>query len=80
MWSFWLMTIAMVFITLFLTAAGILQVWLQRVSTEPMPFMAAQDQVALFYWMREVAGLIFLVGLLLYIVSFFIKGKAATAT
>jgi len=30
--------------------------------------------------MREVAGLIFLVGLLLYIVSFFIKGKAATAT
>jgi nitric oxide reductase subunit B len=30
--GFWLMTIAMVFITLFLTAAGILQVWLQRVS------------------------------------------------
>ncbi len=80
MWSFWLMTISMVFITLFLTAAGILQVWLQRVSTEPMSFMAAQDQVALFYWMREVAGTVFLVGLLLYIASFFIKGKAATAT
>lgn len=32
MWSFWLMTVAIVFITLFLTAAGILQVWLQRVS------------------------------------------------
>jgi len=75
MWSFWLMTISMVFITLFLTAAGILQVWLQRVSATPMSFMAAQDQVALFYWMREVAGVVFLVGILLYIASFFVKGK-----
>ncbi len=79
MWSFWLMTISMVFITLFLTAAGILQIWLQRISDQPMSFMAAQDQVALFYWMREYTGLIFLTGLLLYISSFFIKGKAATA-
>jgi nitric oxide reductase subunit B len=75
MWSFWLMTISMVFITLFLTAAGILQVWLQRVSATPMGFMAAQDQVALFYWMREAAGVVFLVGILLYIASFFVKGK-----
>ncbi|KVW97198.1 cbb3-type cytochrome c oxidase subunit I [Thiobacillus denitrificans] len=79
MWSFWLMTVAMVFITLFLTAAGILQIWLQRISDQPMSFMAAQDQVALFYWLREGAGVIFLIGLLLYIGSFFIKGKAATA-
>jgi nitric oxide reductase subunit B len=79
MWSFWLMTIAMVFITLFLTAAGILQIWLQRVAADPMPFMAAQDQVALFYWMREIAGVFFLLGLLLYIGSFFIKGKTAAA-
>jgi nitric oxide reductase subunit B len=79
MWSFWLMTVSMVFITLFLTAAGILQIWLQRISDQPMSFMAAQDQVALFYWLREGAGLIFLAGLLLYISSFFIKGKAATA-
>ncbi|OWW20464.1 cbb3-type cytochrome c oxidase subunit I [Noviherbaspirillum denitrificans] len=75
MWSFWLMTISMVFITLFLTAAGILQVWLQRISSTPMPFMVAQDQVSLFYWMREVAGVVFLVGIVLYVVSFFIKGK-----
>ena len=80
MWSFWLMTISMVFITLFLTAAGILQIWLQRIADAPMSFMAAQDQVAMFYWMREVAGTIFFVGLLLYIASFFIKGKAAAAT
>ena len=73
------MTVAMVFITLFLTAAGILQIWLQRISDQPMSFMATQDQVALFYWLREGAGVIFLIGLLLYIGSFFIKGKAATA-
>ncbi|MEO6352819.1 MAG: cbb3-type cytochrome c oxidase subunit I [Burkholderiaceae bacterium] len=78
MWAFWLMTIAMVFITLFLTAAGILQIWLQRVATQPMSFMATQDQLTLFYWMREVSGVIFLIGLVLYITSFFIKGKAAT--
>ncbi|HJV88030.1 MAG TPA: cbb3-type cytochrome c oxidase subunit I [Noviherbaspirillum sp.] len=75
MWGFWLMTVAMVLITLFLTAAGILQVWLQRVSSTPMPFMAAQDQVSIFYWLREGAGLMFFVGLVLYIASFFIKGK-----
>lgn len=77
MWGFWLMTIAMVFITLFLTAAGILQVWLQRVSPAPLGFMAAQDQVALFYWLREGSGVIFLIGLLLYLASFFKGGKAA---
>lgn len=80
MWSFWLMTIAMVFITLFLTAAGILQIWLQRIAAEPMGFMAAQDQVALFYWMREISGLVFFTGLVLYIVSFFIKGEEARAS
>jgi nitric oxide reductase subunit B len=75
MWSFWLMTVAMVFITLFLTAAGILQVWLQRVSDQPMSFMATQDQIMLFYWMREWAGVIFLIGLVLYLLSFFVKGE-----
>jgi nitric oxide reductase subunit B len=79
MWSFWLMTIAMVFITLFLTAAGILQVWLQRVSETPMSFMATQDQISLFYWLREGAGVIFLIGLVLYITSFFYKGSEEKA-
>ncbi len=75
MWGFWLMTVSMVFITLFLTAAGILQTWLQRVSSTPMPFMQAQDQVAIFYWARELAGVIFLIGLVVYLFSFFIKGE-----
>ncbi|WDE14184.1 cbb3-type cytochrome c oxidase subunit I [Thalassomonas haliotis] len=79
MWGFWLMTVAMVFITLFLTGAGILQVWLQRLpeSGEALSFMATQDKLAIFYWMREVSGVIFLLGLLAYIASFFIGGKTA---
>ena len=77
MWGFWLMTVSIVFITLFLTAAGILQVWLQRVSAQPLAFMAAQDQVALFYWLREGAGVIFLIGLVVYLASFFKKEPAS---
>ncbi len=79
MWSFWLMTVAIVFITLFLTAAGILQVWLQRVSDAPLPFMVAQDKIALFYWMREWAGVAFLIGLIVYIASFFVGGDEKEA-
>ncbi len=79
MWGFWLMSISMLMITLFLTAAGILQVWLQRISATPLSFMATQDQVSLFYWLREGAGLVFLTGLAIYVWSFFAKGGAKTA-
>ena len=72
MWSFWLMTISMVFITLFLTAAGVLQTYLQRYTDTPMSFMVVQDKVEIFYWLREGAGLVFLFSLLLYVSSFFI--------
>lgn len=78
MWSFWLMTISMVFITLFLTGAGILQVYLQRATETPLPFMIVQDKIALFYWLRELTGLVFLIGLILYVVSFFVKEKPVT--
>lgn len=70
MWSFWLMTVAMVFITLFLTGAGILQTYLQRYTDDPQPFMVVQDKLELFYWMREAAGVVFLIGAILYVVSF----------
>ena len=75
MWSFWLMTVSMVFITLFLTGAGILQTWLQRMGSSPLPFMEVQDQIAIFYWLREIAGVVFLIGLVLYIASFFVNGE-----
>ena len=76
MWSFWLMTISMVFITLFLTAAGILQVYMQRMGGDAaQPFMVVQEKIELFYWLREGAGLVFLIGLLLYVYSFFVGGE-----
>ena len=75
MWSFWLMTVSIVFLTLFLTAAGILQVYLQRFSDTPLPFMVVQDKIALFYWLRVVAGVVFLGGLVVYIWSFFVPGE-----
>ena len=77
MWGFWLMTVSMVFITLFLTGAGILQVYLQRFSDAPLPFMIVQDKIELFYWLREFAGVVFLLGLIVYILSFFVKGEEA---
>ncbi|MCP4788749.1 MAG: nitric-oxide reductase large subunit [Gammaproteobacteria bacterium] len=75
-WGFWLMTISMVLITLFLTAAGVLQVWLQRYTDMPQSFMVVQDQLAIFYWLRFAAGVGFLAGVGTYIASFFIKGEA----
>jgi len=75
MWSFWLMTVSMVFITLFLTGAGVLQVYLQRYSENPLPFMVVQEKIEIFFWLREATGLVFLVGLILYCYSFFAKGK-----
>lgn len=78
-WGFWLMTISMVFITLFLTGAGILQIWLQRMpeSGEVLSFMATQDKIAMFYWARLTAGCFFSVGLVVCLSSFFIKGQAS---
>ena len=79
MWSFWLMTVSIVFITLFLTAAGILQVYLQRYADAPLPFMVVQDKIALFYWLRDITGLVFLVWLGAYIWSFFVPGERTAA-
>jgi nitric oxide reductase subunit B len=79
MWSFWLMTVSMVFITLFLTGAGILQTWMQRISETPMAFMQVQDKIEIFYWMREIAGVVFLIGIIVYVLSFFVGGKERAA-
>jgi nitric oxide reductase subunit B len=70
---FWLMTVSMVFITLFLTAAGILQVWLQRFR-QPDAVHGDAGSGRLFYWLREATGVVFLIGLVLYVASFFVKG------
>ena len=72
------MTISMGVMVLALTGAGILQVWLQRMPTEgAMPFMATQDQLRFFYWLRLYGGLGFLVGLITYLASFWVGTGAS---
>lgn len=76
MWSFWIMTIGMGIMVLALTGAGILQVWLQRMpTTGAMGFMATQDQLVLFYWVRIAGGVVFLLGQFTYFASFFVGGQ-----
>ena len=69
MWSFWMMTSGMAFMTFTLTFAGVVQVHLQRVMG--MSYMEVQDQLVLFYWMRLGAGLFVVVAGLLFIFSIF---------
>ncbi len=78
MWSFWIMTSGMCFMTFTLTAAGVLQTHLQRVLG--MDFMEVQEQIALFYWLRLGSGLIVILGVLLFVYSILSKGKAEQAT
>jgi nitric oxide reductase subunit B len=55
--AFWVMTLSIVGITLFLTAAGATQVWLQRMSSTPLSFMETQDHIMPLYWARLACGL-----------------------
>lgn len=78
-WAFWLMTISMLLITLLLTAAGVVQVWLQRMPADgaAMPFMATVEQLKVFFWLRLYAGFGFLIGLICYLLSFCQRGRIA---
>jgi nitric oxide reductase subunit B len=40
-----------------------------------MGFMATQDQLRFFYWVRVAGGVMFLIGLLTYLSSFFVGGS-----
>jgi len=73
--GFWTMVLSMIAITLALTGAGIVTVVLQRAADNPMGFMQVQDKARVFFWIREFAGVTFLLGLLVYLRSFFIKGE-----
>jgi nitric oxide reductase subunit B len=78
-WGFWLMTLSMVMITLFLTAAGVVQVYLQRWQADgiALPFMATVEHLQVLFWARLGAGLGFFAGLLCYLLSFKQRGRAA---
>jgi nitric oxide reductase subunit B len=51
---------------------------LQRIIPNPQSFIVVQDQLALFYWLRWLAGVVFSVGLVVYLYSFFAKDKPQT--
>jgi len=67
MWSFWLMTAGMSFMTFTLTFAGVVQTHLQRVLG--MYYMEVQEQLALFFWFRLGSGLVVLIGMGLFVWS-----------
>ena len=59
--------------TFVLTFAGTIQTHLQRVLGDY--FMDVQDQIAIFYWMRFGAGLIVVIGALLFIYAMWVPRK-----
>ena len=67
MWSFWIMTSAMAFMTFTLTFAGVVQIHLQRVMG--LAYMEVQEQLALFFWMRLGSGLFVVLSALLFVYS-----------
>ncbi|MEH6833202.1 MULTISPECIES: cbb3-type cytochrome c oxidase subunit I [Falsihalocynthiibacter] len=71
--SFWLMSGGMVFMTFVLTFAGTIQTHMQRVVGDY--YMDVQDALALFYWMRFGAGLVFFIGMLLFLYSVFVPRR-----
>lgn len=67
MWGFWVTSSAVVFMTVVLTMAGVVQVQLQRVMG--MSYMEVQDQMQLFYDMRLGAGIFVVIGVCLILYS-----------
>ena len=67
MWSFWVMTSAMAFMTFTLTFAGVVQSHLQRVLG--MAYMEIQDQLLFFFWLRLGAGVVVMLSAFLFVYS-----------
>ncbi len=71
--SFWLMSGGMAFMTFVLTFAGTVQTHMQRVLGEN--FMEVQEQLAIFYWMRFGAGVVVVLGVLVFIYALFVPRR-----
>lgn len=72
--AFWCMCISMIGITLALTAAGAIQVALQRIPDDAgaLGFMATQAKIMNIYWVRLACGAVFACGVIAYLLSFFV--------
>ena len=71
--AFWMMNIGMIGLTLALSAAGLVQIFDQRVGTDLISFMDSQESINGIYMIRLGFGLLVLSGLLTYFYSFFVK-------
>ena len=74
--SFWMMNIGMLGLTLALSAAGLVQIFDQRVGTDLIGFMESQESIEGIYMVRLGFGLLVFSGLLTYFYSFFVKEEA----
>ncbi len=77
-WSFWITTAGVFFMTFALTFAGVVQTHLQGVVG--LSFMEAQEQLGLFYWLRLIGGIATAVGVVLYIFSILVPVGARAAS
>jgi nitric oxide reductase subunit B len=71
--AFWMMNIGMLGLTLALSAAGLVQIFDQRVGTDLISFMDSQESINGIYMIRLGFGFLVLTGLLTYFYSFFVK-------
>jgi cbb3-type cytochrome oxidase subunit 1 len=56
-----------------------MQIIYQRIGLAPSSFMDAQEQIIPVYGVRLFFGVLTIVGLLMYLYSFFVKTKTAKA-
>ncbi|MBE0483616.1 MAG: cbb3-type cytochrome c oxidase subunit I [Bacterioplanes sp.] len=75
--SIWVMCLSMLAITLLLTAAGVVQVMLQRMPADgvALSYMITQDAISSIYWARLISGVFFGLGIALYLYSFVIAQR-----
>lgn len=66
-WAFWLMTLGVIGMVLALTAAGIVQVYMERIAG--LPFMEVQSYLGLFYAVRFWSGVAVVLGLVLFVLD-----------
>jgi nitric oxide reductase subunit B len=71
--AFWMLNIGMIGLTLALSAAGLVQIFDQRVGTDLISFMESQESIEGIYMVRLGFGLLVLAGLFTYFSSFFVK-------
>jgi len=78
--SFWWMTISMVFITMTLTGAGMVQVYMERLMG--LDYEAVKTNYNLWFWIfRAIFGVGFLIGVGIFVLDYFtLKEKTAVKT